>query len=300
MNKKSSLVEVDHGSVMRIRERVDVTLPLCRGRIFKLGNGSKGWVSFNYERLPNVCYWCGPLNHVDRDCDRWIQSNGTLTKEDQEYGPWLRASPSPVHNNSVVVVPGYYKTKKKEIGRGSKQREETAIGTHGVACGRPGMVVQGGFPVVDSMREKLNAVNAPIIVEDVMDITHKGATTGDNLETLQLGREARFQGDLVNEKICEIDSELKKFDLEKDLMGDSVVIVETDSIQDGKSEYCGIVTNQSHHELATCEELNTKGHHVTNNEGSPNVYEPHVTGKETKDQENTHEVVANKHATRKS
>ena len=81
VNKESSLSEVDRGSVMRIRVKVDVTLPLCRGKIFKLGNGTKGWVSFKYERLPNVCYWCGRLNHID-SCDRWIQSRGTLTQED--------------------------------------------------------------------------------------------------------------------------------------------------------------------------------------------------------------------------
>jgi len=52
---------VDHGNVMRIRVRVNTTLPLCRGRIFTLDNESKGWVSFKYERLPNVCYWCGRL-----------------------------------------------------------------------------------------------------------------------------------------------------------------------------------------------------------------------------------------------
>ena len=120
VNKESSLVEVDRGTVMRVRVKVDVTLPLCRGQIFKLGNGSKGWVSFKYEQLPNVCYWCGRLNHVDKDCDRWIQSSGTLTKEDQEYGSWLRASPLPAHNNSVLVVPGFYETKKKEIGMNSK------------------------------------------------------------------------------------------------------------------------------------------------------------------------------------
>ncbi|XP_075650092.1 uncharacterized protein LOC142620637 [Castanea sativa] len=48
VNKEPNLVEVDRGSVMRIRVRVDTTLPLCRGRIFTLKNGSKGWVSFKY------------------------------------------------------------------------------------------------------------------------------------------------------------------------------------------------------------------------------------------------------------
>ena len=42
VNKESSLVEVDRGNVMRVRVKVDVTLPLYRGRILKLGNGLKG------------------------------------------------------------------------------------------------------------------------------------------------------------------------------------------------------------------------------------------------------------------
>ena len=79
VNKKSSLMEVDRGNVMRIRLRVNITLPLCRGRIFTLDNRLKGWVSFKYERLPNVCHWCGQLNHFDRDCEQWIESSGTPT-----------------------------------------------------------------------------------------------------------------------------------------------------------------------------------------------------------------------------
>ena len=69
VSKEPTLAEVDRGNVMRIRVRVDTTLPLCRGRLFTLENGSKGWASFKYERLPNVCYWCGWLDHFDRDCD---------------------------------------------------------------------------------------------------------------------------------------------------------------------------------------------------------------------------------------
>ena len=49
-------------------------------------------VSFQYERLPIFCYWCGVLNHDERDCKLWLNSNGTLWKEDQHYGAWLRAS----------------------------------------------------------------------------------------------------------------------------------------------------------------------------------------------------------------
>lgn len=107
---------------MRIRVRIDVTLLLCRGRVCSQEDGSKGWVSFKYERLPNVCYWCGCLNPFDKDCECWIQSNDTLQQEDQEYGSLLCVSPLPMHKNLVIVVPGYYETRRKELEAGSRKR----------------------------------------------------------------------------------------------------------------------------------------------------------------------------------
>lgn len=89
VNKNSSDVEVDKGCVIRVRVRVDVSLPLCRGRVISLENGFKGRVSFRYEHLPNICYWYGCLNHFDKDCDLWIESNASLTQADQQYGPWI-------------------------------------------------------------------------------------------------------------------------------------------------------------------------------------------------------------------
>ena len=61
--------ETERGHFMRIRVSLDVTLPLCCGRIISLENGKMVWVTFKYERFPNLCYWCGQLEHDDRDCD---------------------------------------------------------------------------------------------------------------------------------------------------------------------------------------------------------------------------------------
>ena len=47
------------GYFVRVRARVDVTQPLCRGRVVNLEEGGRVWVSFKYERLPIICYWCG-------------------------------------------------------------------------------------------------------------------------------------------------------------------------------------------------------------------------------------------------
>ena len=69
------------GSFMRVRVTLDVYQPLCRGRVIKLEEGGKTWVNFKYERLPNICYWCGCFDHSDKDCDLWIQSKGSLQLE---------------------------------------------------------------------------------------------------------------------------------------------------------------------------------------------------------------------------
>lgn len=53
----------DGGKFIRVCVLIDITLPLCRGRVITLENGEKSWVQFQYERLPNMCYWCGHLNH---------------------------------------------------------------------------------------------------------------------------------------------------------------------------------------------------------------------------------------------
>ena len=73
----------DGGGFMQVRIAIDITQPLCRGRIISLEDGQKHWISFKYDRLPHLCYWCGRLTHDDRDCERWTDSEGNLSTEDQ-------------------------------------------------------------------------------------------------------------------------------------------------------------------------------------------------------------------------
>ncbi|XP_030936432.1 uncharacterized protein LOC115961627 [Quercus lobata] len=77
----------DGGQFIQVKVIVDVTMPLCRGRLFSLSDNRQVWVSFRYARLPNLCYWCGSLLHDDRDCERWIESEGTLKVDQREFGP---------------------------------------------------------------------------------------------------------------------------------------------------------------------------------------------------------------------
>lgn len=64
--KSQDLSEMKGGCFMRVRTTIDVTQPLCRGRKIVFDEDSAGWITFQYERLPNICYWCGLLTHASK------------------------------------------------------------------------------------------------------------------------------------------------------------------------------------------------------------------------------------------
>ena len=124
--------DLDGGKFLRLKISIDLSLPLCRGRLISLGNGKQTWISFKYERLPNLCYWCGHLTHDDKDCETWINSEGTLRPEERQFGPTLRAPAYVPSRNTSVTVPGFYAARKKpettnhhnasSVNHGSNQR----------------------------------------------------------------------------------------------------------------------------------------------------------------------------------
>jgi hypothetical protein len=91
---------------MRVWVRLEVNRPLCRGRLVNLEEGKKSWIAFRYERLPNFCYWCGCLDHGEKDCDIGLQQHQSSAKEEYQYGAWLRASSDRPPRKTVVTVLG--------------------------------------------------------------------------------------------------------------------------------------------------------------------------------------------------
>ena len=79
------------GPCMRIRVQIDITKPLCRGRKILLDDNTECWVSFQYERLPNFCYWCGSVSHGEKDCSLWLANTELLQQSNQQFGPQMRA-----------------------------------------------------------------------------------------------------------------------------------------------------------------------------------------------------------------
>ena len=115
VQKSTGAVDDDRGLFIRVRVLIDISLPLSCGRLITMENGEKAWVKFKYERLPNICFWCGHLNHSDKNCELWIDSKGTLTPKQQQFDSSLKAAPYTSVGKDVIYVLGYHERKKTRV-----------------------------------------------------------------------------------------------------------------------------------------------------------------------------------------
>ncbi|KAI5019754.1 hypothetical protein ZWY2020_044642 [Hordeum vulgare] len=84
------------GKYLRVQVRIDISKPLMRGVTLDMGEGVKGhWCRFEYEYLPDFCYRCGFLDHVDKDCKITLGRDET-----PQFGSWLKAY-IPRHNSDL-------------------------------------------------------------------------------------------------------------------------------------------------------------------------------------------------------
>lgn len=93
------------GNHLRVRFTIDISKPLCRGRMVRMGPNQSLWVEFCYERIPIFYYWCGLVDHDERDCMRWVSSKDTPRSEERQFGPWLRAELDRLQRPQIVRVP---------------------------------------------------------------------------------------------------------------------------------------------------------------------------------------------------
>ena len=56
VDKNTEEGEIMGNGFIRVLVKVDISKPLCRGRVLSLENSKELWVFFKYERLPNLCY----------------------------------------------------------------------------------------------------------------------------------------------------------------------------------------------------------------------------------------------------
>ncbi|KAL0439101.1 UNVERIFIED_CONTAM: hypothetical protein Slati_2393100 [Sesamum latifolium] len=74
-----------------MRVGLNVNKPLKRAMKVRSTSGEELLVRFTYERLPNFCYLCGLLGHIDRYCQLRFSEGFEHQVEPLPYGAWLRA-----------------------------------------------------------------------------------------------------------------------------------------------------------------------------------------------------------------
>ncbi|TVU49578.1 hypothetical protein EJB05_00892, partial [Eragrostis curvula] len=79
----------DGGYFLRIKARIDINVPLMRGVMVDVGNGGSGkWCPLMYEFLPDFCYVCGIIGHIDKHYAKKLEKG-----EEAPYGKDLRYVP---------------------------------------------------------------------------------------------------------------------------------------------------------------------------------------------------------------
>ena len=225
--------EVEGDGFIWVRVTVDISQPLCRGRVISVATGKEQWVSFKYEHLPNMCYWCGCLTHVDRDCELWIDSKGTLQSDSQQFGPWLRAAPFTATRKNVVVVLGFY----------SKKNGASSSMTHSKSTKNPPvvMVVRTGGPAQEIIRPEMEregtaqpAIIIPDVQEDIGGLSNPGISGQPTLHNSKFSNliyeEKQVANELFEAKIQEIDRDLCKFELIRETVVQSDHITNKENI----------------------------------------------------------------------
>lgn len=64
--------------------------PLKKGWYLTLSSGKKTWIQFQFDKLPDFCYVCVCLSHLEQDCDNIFQLKLANQDINYEYGASLR------------------------------------------------------------------------------------------------------------------------------------------------------------------------------------------------------------------
>ncbi|KAF2305927.1 hypothetical protein GH714_008918 [Hevea brasiliensis] len=79
---------------LRIRAEIHLDLPIKSGFYNSKADDTIEWIRLKYEKLPNVCYSCGLIGHIGRDCkniEACVEKEQPKTMKSM-FGPWLKVS----------------------------------------------------------------------------------------------------------------------------------------------------------------------------------------------------------------
>ena len=92
-----TLLQIDESCIqgwtksLRAKVLVDLREPFIDEITLDKDNGHVASLPVKYERLPTICYYCGRVGHVERDCD--VKDEDGEGGNTYGFGEWMRASP---------------------------------------------------------------------------------------------------------------------------------------------------------------------------------------------------------------
>ncbi|KAK1663576.1 hypothetical protein QYE76_051735 [Lolium multiflorum] len=82
------------GKFLRVKVRKNILQPLMRGTMVEINEtGRTIWCPLQYEYLPDFCYICGKIGHLDKECSIKLGKG-----EEPQFGNWLKWVPPKKHN----------------------------------------------------------------------------------------------------------------------------------------------------------------------------------------------------------
>ncbi|CAA0815833.1 Unknown protein, partial [Striga hermonthica] len=79
------------GRLIKLLVTVDLNEPLPRCTSIRLGSQIVT-VTFKYERLVNLCFYCGMIGHIEKSCKLRMEDIKNKMLHEGQFGEWLRAT----------------------------------------------------------------------------------------------------------------------------------------------------------------------------------------------------------------
>lgn len=101
-NRFREILEMDEATTIgfarsvRMKVMLDLNNPLKPGTIIKMGTIEHAWIPLTYGRLSSLCYWCGKLGHMYKDCEKYYDRpcvDTNIVEKNMLYRECLKASP---------------------------------------------------------------------------------------------------------------------------------------------------------------------------------------------------------------
>ena len=146
-------------------------------------------MSFKYERLHNLCYWCGCLDNDNRECVLWIESKGTLLVIAKQFESFMRANQVFTLKNSVVHISGYFDDRKDKH---PNTRYKLEVRTQAPATE---VLVTGSFATVTTVN--CPDLETPRFAEDVIILPNSNSNK-PTVGTFQITLNSSSQTNLTN------------------------------------------------------------------------------------------------------